>query len=358
MILFFVITFILLIHFIITLYNYFTAPVFVSKNNSGGSGLISVLIPARNEQNNISRSLQSIAAQSYKNIEVFAGNDNSTDNTAEIIDKFAESYSLIQKINIPPLPKGWRGKTHALNILSSYAKGEFILFIDADVKLEKDAVSSAYAYMQKTGADIISVFPGQLMSGFGEKIIVPLLNFFLLTLLPLKQVYQSKKVSLSAGIGQFMMFRKSAYEIIGGHQSVYNKIAEDLELVRSAKKHKLKVLTMLNGNLITCRMYGNFKEAFYGFSKNFYPGSLMNPVFFIFTLFVYTAVFLLPLILIFLDFIYLIPVILMAAIRILITKKSGQEFHTILLHPVQIPVMLFIGLYSVTAWNKVKWKGR
>lgn len=358
MILFFIITIILFVHFVISLYNYFTAPVFISKINSGSSRLISILIPARNEESNISTSLESIAAQSYKNIEVYAGNDNSTDNTPEIIDKFAEFYAFIHKKNIPPLPEGWKGKTHALNTLSSSAKGEFILFIDADVKLEKDAVSSAYAYMEETGADVISVFPDQLMSGFGEKIIVPLLNFFLLTLLPLKQVYRSNKASLSAGIGQFMMFRRSAYEKIGEHQSVHDKIAEDLELIRLVKKNNLKVLTMLNGDLISCRMYSNFKEAFYGFSKNFYPGSSMNPVFFLITLFIYTSVFMLPFIMIFFNFIYLVPVILIAVIRILITKKSGQEFHTILLHPVQIPMMLLIGLYSVTAWKKVKWKGR
>jgi glycosyltransferase involved in cell wall biosynthesis len=359
MILFALITSVLSILFLIAIYNYYTAPVFklgYIKNNF--NPLISVLIPARNEEENIRISLDSVVSQDYKNIEILVGNDNSSDKTPGIVDNYGGLYSNIKRIDIPILPGGWLGKNHTLHRLTCSASGEYFLFIDADVQLNKEAISAAAAYMNAAGADVVSVFPRQKLQTIGERIIVPLLNLFLLSLLPLKQVYKSEKASLSAGIGQFILIRRSAYEKIGGHKELRSKIAEDVELIRKAKKNRLKVLTMLDGGLVSCRMYKGLGEAYRGFVKNFYPGSSFGPLAFIILLSIYTSVLLLPLILIFFNSLYIIPLLLIVVLRLLITVKSWQDIKDIILHPVQIFFLLFIGLRSVFPGGRIQWKGR
>jgi cellulose synthase/poly-beta-1,6-N-acetylglucosamine synthase-like glycosyltransferase len=359
MILYYVIMSILLLLFLISVYNYYTAPVFTAKyNDKSYRPLISILIPARNEEKNIRNLLESLLAQDYDNIEVIVGNDNSSDSTPAVVDEFAENFTFISGINIPPLPEGWKGKNHAAHILSSQARGRLLLFIDADVMIEAGTISSAAAYMNETEADIMSVFPRQLIYSPAERLIVPLLNFFLLSLLPLREVYRSSRISLTAGIGQFMIFKQSAYDLTGGHISVRNKTAEDMELVRLAKKKKLKVLAMLDGGLISCRMYDSLKQAYMGFVKNFYSGTSLSAPVFIVMLFIYCSALILPFLLIFLNIYYIIPLVMILIMRLIISIKSGQEVINILLHPFQIITMFIIGISSVILKGNIQWKGR
>jgi cellulose synthase/poly-beta-1,6-N-acetylglucosamine synthase-like glycosyltransferase len=359
MILYYVIMSILLLLFLISVYNYYTAPVFTAKyNDKSYRPLISILIPARNEEKNIRNLLESLTVQDYDNIEVIVGNDNSSDSTPAVVDEFAENFTFISGINIPPLPEGWKGKNHAAHILSSQARGRLLLFIDADVMIEAGTISSAAAYMNETEADIMSVFPRQLIYSPAERLIVPLLNFFLLSLLPLREVYRSSRISLTAGIGQFMIFKQSAYDLTGGHISVRNKTAEDMELVRLAKKKKLKVLAMLDGGLISCRMYDSLKQAYMGFVKNFYSGTSLSAPVFIVMLFIYCSALILPFLLIFLNIYYLIPLVMILIMRLIISIKSGQEVINILLHPFQIITMFIIGISSVILKGNIQWKGR
>jgi glycosyltransferase involved in cell wall biosynthesis len=358
MMLFVIITSITAVLFGVSFYNYLTAPVFrFKKLRAGFNQKVSLLIPARNEEDNIGRLLSSAAEQTYSSFEVIVGNDNSTDNTKRIIDEYSGRFSFISGREIPPLPEGWKGKSHTVSVLADEAEGELLLFADADINLHKDAVSSAAAYMDDTGADVVSVFPRQLMHSWGERIIVPLLNFFLLSLLPLKQVFKSERVSLSAGIGQFILFKRSAYEKIGGHKAVHNKIAEDVAIIRLAKMNRLKVLTMLDKGLVSCRMYIGLKDAFNGFAKNFFPASSLKPAVFMLLLLIYCSALLIPLIMVFFNSLYLLPVLLIVTMRLMISLKSNQEIKYIFLHPLQSLVLLVTGFYSFYR-KDIIWKGR
>ena len=346
---------------VVVVYNFLTAP--VVKNNTvkiDGSELVSVLIPARNEEKNIGSCLNFILAQDYKNLEVLVLNDQSTDRTKEIINSFSEKHKNIFCIEGEPLPQNWTGKNWACHQLSQKAKGKYLLFVDADVELASSAISSAIKIMTDTKTKMLSVFPTQRIKSIGEWFIVPLMNWLLLSFLPLRQVYASNNKSFIAANGQFMLWHRELYFSVGGHKQVSNAIVEDMELARKAKQEN-KIITLLGGNVIFCRMYINFLGAFKGFSKNFYPGFNLSPIIFIgfvlvlFFLFAVSSVFALT------DSNYMIVVMLIVLSRILISQISQQNlFLNVFLHPLQMVLMLVIGFNSVfsTKLGYISWKER
>jgi len=361
MILFLLILIPVLISTLVVVYNFLTAPV-VKKSPAriDESELVSVLIPARNEERNIGSCLNFMLAQDYKNLEILVLDDQSTDCTKVIVNSFSEKHKNIFCFDGEPLPQEWRGKNWACYKLSQKATGKYLLFVDADVELAADAISSALKIMLDKKTKMLSVFPTQRIKSFGEWMIVPLMNWLLLSFLPLRQVYASKNKSFIAANGQFMFWERDAYFSIGGHMQVSNAVVEDMELARKAKKQN-KIITLLGGNVIFCRMYSNFWGAFKGFSKNFYPGFNLNPILFIgfvlvlFFLFAASSFFALT------DSNYLIIVMLIVLSRILISQISHQNlFLNVFLHPLQMIFMLIIGINSVlsTKLGYISWKER
>ncbi|MDP4175051.1 MAG: glycosyltransferase family 2 protein [Bacteroidota bacterium] len=350
---------------IVSLYNMLTAPRMLPENCFGteapGLPLISLLIPARNEEENIARCLELVSKQNYNNLEIIVLNDNSDDRTLEIASGFALADSRIRIIHGQPLEKPWLGKNWACHQLSQNASGSLLLFIDADVRLSPDAVHSAALKMKKYDLGMLSVFPGQIMGSIGEYLIVPMMNWLLLSFLPLRKVFTSAGKSFAAANGQFIMMTKEAYAISGGHKAAAAQIVEDMELARKIKMSGLKLMTLLGGNMIRCRMYRNFSDAFTGFSKNFFAGFKIPAFYFIIMLLMMEAAFLYP----FLPALYLPEFALLSAMilisRIFISASSGQNIlFNILLHPLQMLLVPVIGINSVFVKrkNKVIWKGR
>ncbi len=346
----------------IVIFNYFTAPVMKIKPGEKSSGdLISVLIPARNEEKNIAACLQSITQQDYPNLEILILDDNSNDNTYREAAAFSKENKMIKVLKGKPLPAGFTGKNWACHQLSQSASGEYLLFIDADVTLERGAILSAIREVKRFKLGLLSVSPTQKINSAGEWLTVPLMNWLLLTFLPLKLVYSNKSPSLAAANGQFMFFKRSAYESIGGHYSLRSSIAEDLVFARQLKQNNLLVKTYLGGELVFCRMYRDFRNSFDGFSKNFYAGSGLNPVIFLlltaFLSFCFTA----PIIIVFIDKIFILPLMLIILQRILISDKSRQHvLINLLFHPFQMIMLFILGINSLTASKKKRrrWKGR
>ncbi|MGE5401635.1 MAG: glycosyltransferase [Ignavibacteriales bacterium] len=349
----------------VSLYNMLTAPRMTPENcfrtEVSSLPLISVLIPARNEEENIARCLDLVSKQNYRNLEIIVLNDNSDDRTVEIAASLALADRRIKVIHGQPLANPWLGKNWACHQLSQNASGSILLFIDADVRLSPDAVHSAAMKMKKYDLGMLSVFPGQIIGSIGEYLIVPMMNWLLLSFLPLRKVFTSADKSFAAANGQFIMMTKEAYAISGGHKAAAAEIVEDMELARKIKMSGLKLMTLLGGNIIRCRMYRNFSEAFAGFSKNFFAGFKIPAFFFIIMLLVMDAAFLYP----FLPALYLPEFALLSAMilisRILISASSGQSIlFNILLHPLQMMLVPVIGIYSVLVKrkNKVIWKGR
>ncbi len=239
--------------------------------------MISVLIPARNEANNICSLLSDISYQNYPNIEILVYDDLSEDNTGELVKSCIERDGRIRLIGGKPLPAGWLGKNHACHQLALEAKGEYLLFLDADVRLRPSLLHNSFAHMKHHRLDLLSIFPVQEMCSLGEKITVPVMNWVLTGLLPLILTRISSRPSLSAANGQFMLFSTESYKKHMFHFSLKNSPVEDIGIFRLMKRLGYRTNTLLSNGDISCRMYGTWKEAVTGFSRNvaeYFGGSI------------------------------------------------------------------------------------
>lgn len=345
---------------VISIYNLFTAPELKRVTQpSDNRSFVSVLIPARNEERNIEKCIKGILVQDYQDKEIIVLDDNSTDNTYNLASSFVTSDVKVLKGK--QLLTDWLGKNWACHQLAQEAKGDYLLFVDADVELTPEVISSAVYELEKSNVTLLSIFPTQIIKSFGEHLIVPLMNWLLLTFLPLRFVYSSSSKAIVAANGQFMLWRKDDYFKIGGNEKVKNKVVEDMELARLAKQNKLKVKTMLGGKLVFCRMYESFNQAYNGFTKNFFAGFLLPSFSFLTIILFLLIAFVLP-------FIFLMPpvysFILIALIlitRISVSIASNQNFFiNVLLHPVQMLFMFWIGIISLIKFKtkKLVWKQR
>jgi len=351
-----------LIIFWVVLYNLFTAPRIRNlRGDNSDFPSLSILIPARNEEKNIANLLDSLNRQSYKYFEIIVLDDNSDDKTNEIAASYLTKYNSMRIIKGKNLPSDWTGKNWACHQLSTAAKGDILLFIDADVTVKPEAISSSINLFKLKKIKMLSVFPTQLLYSYGEWLIVPLMNLILLALLPLKKVYSSKNKSFVAANGQFLMIERNAYRKIGGHERVKNKLVEDMEIARAMKKNNLQIMTALGADSIYCRMYEDLNSSVKGFTKNFYSGFNTNPLGFIILLLFISSLFLVPLILPLLNYYYFIIVLMIYITRIVISFLSYQKiFYNIILHPLQIIFMIVIGINSLraTLQNSIIWKSR
>jgi cellulose synthase/poly-beta-1,6-N-acetylglucosamine synthase-like glycosyltransferase len=250
----------------------------LKKSDPLDKPLISILIPARNEEKNIGSLVKSLLDQDYKNIEILVFDDQSEDKTAGIVMNLEKSSGgKVRLISSEGLPQGWLGKNHACHKLAGVAAGEYFLFIDADVILKKGLIKDALGHVSKNHLALFSIFPQQIMKTFGERISVPIMNWVLVSLLPLSLIRNSRKPAFSAANGQFMMFKARVYRKELPHERFRDHKVEDIAIMKFMKKRSYKVDTMLSGGQIQCRMYEGFMDAVNGFSKNvieFFGGSV------------------------------------------------------------------------------------
>lgn len=346
----------------IAAYNLFTAPQIRNidvKNEFEKK--ISVLIPARNEEKNISICIESLIEQSYRNIEIIVLDDNSTDSTFKIVEGYLDKDPRIKLISGKQLPPGWLGKNWACFQLSKSASGEILLFIDADVRLENYTVNYALNMYETKNVKMLSVFPTQLINNFGAQLVIPLMNWVLLTFLPLKKVYSSKNNSFVAANGQFIMIDKNIYDAFGGHEHVKNEIVEDMEFARNLKRIGNKIITTLGGNAVFCKMYDSLSESIKGFSKNFFAGFNVSAAVFIIMLVFFLFSFFLPLVLALWNYKYLLIVLLIIMQRVFVSIASMQNIIlNIVLHPLQMIMIGIVGINSIviSKTKSVEWKGR
>lgn len=353
----------LAIRVLVSLYNLITHPVLPKYAIQQTCTSVSVLIPARNEEKNIGIILQNlieIERNANLKLEIMVLNDHSTDNTEKIVADFALSNPIIKLLNGMPLPSGWLGKNWACHQLAGEAKGTYFLFVDADVRLENSAVRSSLERMHVLNLDLLSLFPEQLMQSFGERQIVPLMHYLLLSLLPLRLVRTSPFPSLSAANGQFMLFRASTYQHYQFHEQVKNNVLDDVNIMRIAKENALKTEVLLGNGQVFCRMYSSGSEAFKGFSKNLFLGFGKNSwgfqayfllIFWLWIPFWYFASWKL----------LVASVILIIAQRVFIAILANQNIaQNVFFHPLQMILYTFIGINSmyIHVTNQVQWKGR
>lgn len=230
---------------------------------------VTIIVPAKNEEKNISNCLTNLLKQNYSNYEILVINDRSTDATAEIVTDIARSSSIpVKLVTIEKLPPGWTGKNHGMFVGSKAATGEWILFTDADTTHSPDSLRTALACALQNKIDFLTLGPETESHSFWEKTVQPLAVGSLALWFDSHKVNDPKSGVILAN-GQFILVRKSAYEKVGGNESVKNEVVEDVEL---AKKFRAAGLSMqfLNGTeLYSTRMYASLREIKTGWTRIF-----------------------------------------------------------------------------------------
>lgn len=268
--------------------------------------LVSICVPARNEEKNLGRLLSTIGNQSYSNIELLVLDDFSTDDTPDIIARFKKDYDGVL-ISVPAVetPNGWLGKPWACQQLADHASGKYILFLDADTAPYPGLIQHTVNAFSTYKLDMITVWPEQELKTFWEKTVVPLIYYALVTLLPAIYVYRSPRwlpiflrkliaQKFAAACGQCIGFTKEAYETIGEHKSVKDDVVEDVALAKRAKSKGLTLRMFTGISAIRCRMYRSEQEIFNGLKKNFFAGFDRSLPVFILMGVIHIIVFVLP----------------------------------------------------------------
>ena len=233
---------------------------------------VSVCIPARNEAANIGDCVRAVLASDHENLEVLVYDDDSTDDTGGIVEALARLDDRCRRVPTRPLPAGWIGKQHACAQLARAARGDWILFLDADVRLWPDAVRRALDYALRSGASLVSMFPRQITSTWGERLIVPMIFFLLLSYLPFVLMRFTRMRSASAACGQFTLVRAADYRAAGGHARVRSTMHDGIRLPRALRERGFHTDLFDGTDLARVRMYRGFVEAWRGFTKNAYEG--------------------------------------------------------------------------------------
>lgn len=330
------------------------------KKIQNSNQLVSVLIPARNEEKNIGNLLAGLQNQDYKNIEIIIFNDQSTDKTASIVKGFTETDKRIKLIDSDGLPFGWLGKNHACFSLAKHAVGKYLLFLDADVKIGDNIIRQTIQFSEKHNLGLLSIFPKQIMKSLGEEITVPNMNYILLSLLPLVLVRKTGFSSIAAANGQFMLFQSDIYQKFQPHKKMKSSKVEDIEIARFYKRNKIKVACLTGNSSITCRMYSGFSEAVYGFSKNviqFFGGSFFIAILF----WLVTSLGFIAVLFSFSKLVFLLYLLVLVLTRIFISIVSKQSVLRNLkfIVPQQITMGIFIFQAIINTRKKqYLWKDR
>lgn len=230
--------------------------------------LISVCIPVRNEQHSIGACIESLLDQSYENYEILLVDDNSTDETWNIINSYAQKHRLIRAIKGKPLPESWNGKPYAMSQLVKEAKGQFILFTDADTNHCKDSISFAYTNLITHKKDLLSGYPRQCARSKLTSIIVSAMNFNLFSITPLWVQYHLNLPALSLAIGQFLFVRSSSLQESDVFSQIRKTITDDIHIARILSKQGFGQLFLDVSSVVSCRMYDSPREAYSGISRN------------------------------------------------------------------------------------------
>ncbi len=230
---------------------------------------ITVLIPARNEEDNIETCVKSLLKQDYPDYEIIVVDDRSTDKTASLVEALAKKNSKVSLVSIKELPDGWVGKTNALHQGMKQANGTWFLFTDADTIHKKDSLSLALGHTLRRKAKMFSLTPGLENKTFWEKVLQPLAGGALMIRFPLEKVNDPQS-SLAFGNGQFILIEKKTYEKVGGHECVKDVMLEDVALARRVKSLGYSLHVGYGADLFKTRMYSSLKAIICGWSRIYY----------------------------------------------------------------------------------------
>jgi len=234
------------------------------------AGRISLLIPARDEERTIGAALAAALAEPFDEILVY--DDQSTDATAAIVDAIAASDPRVRRIAGVPLPVGWVGKVHACANLAQHATGDWLLYTDADVRLQPGALERLGSIVRARGADVVTAVPRQEVVTWLERAIVPLLHLIYMSWLPAALVWACGDPRMLMASGQLFAIERTALARVGGWAAVKREVVDDMAMGRACKRAGLRVVFADGHELARCRMYRSASEVWAGFRKNMYEG--------------------------------------------------------------------------------------
>jgi cellulose synthase/poly-beta-1,6-N-acetylglucosamine synthase-like glycosyltransferase len=239
--------------------------------------LVSILVPAKDEEKGIEACLDSLLAQDYPNFEILVADDRSADRTAQIVESVARRDPRVQLVRIAHLPEGWTGKTNALQQLQTHAQGEWLLFVDADTRQHPTSLAVTIRDSMAHQTDMLSVMPALDMKSFWERVVQPFAAMCLMILYPLPQVNDPKRRDMGFANGQFILVRRRAYDTIGQHTLVKDKFVEDVHLGRLIRERGLNLRVAMAPDLVSVRMYASLQEIVRGWARILYSGVDMKP---------------------------------------------------------------------------------
>ncbi len=341
----------------------------MALSGRGSKPLVSVLIPARDEEKNIENAVRSATGNRGVDLEVIVMDDDSSDRTAEIVLEIGKRDPRVRLVKAPTLPQGWCGKQHACARLADQADAEYLLFVDADVELAPDALSRMVTMLRNSGRDLISGVPRQKTDTVLGRMVIPLIHFILLGFLPLAGMRRWQSASWAAGCGQLFMVRREAYEQAGGHGSIRSSRHDGLMLPRSFRQAGYETDLFDATDVAVCRMYDNDSDLLQGFAKNATEGMASPGAILPWTLLLLGGQ-VLPFLLLPLSSLAgdstgaslaLLAVGLVMGSRLVLSVRFKQSIQGALLHPVGILVVLAIQWFALLTsfgGGTVAWKGR
>jgi glycosyltransferase involved in cell wall biosynthesis len=323
---------------------------------------VSLLIPARDEADNLAETLPLALRSIYPDLEILVLDDGSTDDTTSIIASHAERDPALQLLRGSTPPAGWLGKSWACEQLAAAATGEVFIFCDADVRIGPEAVARSVALLQSTGAGLMTALPRQLTPGWIEAAVIPLIaQLPVLALLPLRLVERSASPALSMANGQWMAFTRDAYRAAGGHRAVRGEVLEDVALGRIVKRSGHRLAVALAPDDLAVRMYTSTTALRHGFRKNLFAlgGGRLGTFALVVATFGATMLFPLvaPLVA---GAAGTAALVLLITLRGLVAAATRHDARGALLHPIGAPLAAAMAIDSALAarGGTAVWKGR
>lgn len=334
---------------------------------AAGNPRVSIIVPARNEEESIEQSLHALLTLDYDNYEAIAVNDRSTDSTGEIMEKVAAtpaSQGRLRVIHHRELPPGWLGKTHAMWTATNEASGEWLLFTDADVLFKPDSLRRAMAYAESERADHVVLFPRMIMKRPGERMMIAFFQtMFVFGHRPWKVADPKTKDHM--GVGAFNLVRRSTYEAVGTYEALRMEVLDDMKLGKVVKSGGFAQRNVFGEDLVSIRWARGAMGVVNNLTKNFFAilsfqwwRTIISAIGMAFlNLMPFAGVFLahgwarLP---------FAIALLSMFLIYLGMSWRSGVPAYYFALHPVSSVLFIYTLLRSMshTLWNDgIVWRG-
>jgi chlorobactene glucosyltransferase len=244
----------------------------LSKETAGpaaAAGLVSIIMPAKDEEANIGAALETLLAQDYPDIEILVVDDRSRDGTADVVRQVAVRDGRVRLVEVKELAPGWFGKPHAMHVGAGEARGRWLLFVDADCRQAPHSVRAAVNFLAARQGEMLSLWPVLEMHGFWENAVQPVAGSVLVAWFRPSWVNNPKHWAAFAN-GQYILIRKDTYRAVGGYEAVRSEIVEDIALARLVKRSGRRLWNAIGADLFTTRMYDSLRAMYKGWTRIYY----------------------------------------------------------------------------------------